>query len=236
MLTKFIASIICIVTMMITSKTLEEPKQLEEVYENTVVQSNVMLEETNNEVENTTYEVQEAKNETVNNTVNSTIKKKNEEVTITNTKQEEKVEEVKETSSQEKEQKAEPKKEQKKEQKKEESTQTIKKEVEEKTKEVKQEPKEEYIYNDAETKKIIADINEIAKRNPELWGENGEKQYKVEISSSLIGQNYMSPYKKSQVEGIVLNVFPVKFLVYAIDYERAGFTTETRYYIDIAEY
>lgn len=225
MLTKFIASIICIVTMMISSQMLEEPKQSEEVYENKIAQNNVIVEETTNEVENATNEVQENKNETVNNTVNSTIEKKNEVVTITNTKKQE----VKETSNQGKEQKEELKQE--------ESTQTIKKEVqEEKTKEVNQESKEEYIYNDAETKKIIADINEIAKRNPELWGENGEKQYKVEICSSLVGKNYMSPYKKSQVEGIVLNVFPVKFLVYAIDYERTGFTTETRYYIDIAEY
>ena len=39
-----------------------------------------------------------------------------------------------------------------------------------------------------------------------------------------------------QLEGIVLNVFSVKFLVYAVDYKRTGFTTQTRYYIDIAEY
>ena len=108
--------------------------------------------------------------------------------------------------------------------------------VKEKQTEEKKETKEEYVYNDAETKKMIADINEIAKDNKDLWGENGEKKYKIEISPKLIGQNYMSPYKKKQVEGVVLNVYPVKFLVYAVDYIRTGFTTETRYFIDVAEY
>lgn len=96
--------------------------------------------------------------------------------------------------------------------------------------------KEEYIYNNTETLRLINDINEIAKRNSSLWGEDGSKKYKIEKSSSLIGKNYMSPYNKSQLEGIVLNVFPVKFLVYAVDYKKTGFTTQTRYYIDIAEY
>ena len=96
--------------------------------------------------------------------------------------------------------------------------------------------KEEYIYNDTETKRLISDIDEIAKRNSSLWNKDGSKKYQIEKSSSLLGKNYMSPYSKPQLEGIVLNVFSVKFLVYAVDYHKTGFATETRYYIDIAEY
>lgn len=113
--------------------------------------------------------------------------------------------------------------------------------VEEKQTEVKEEKpveitKEEYIYNSTETKRLIDDIDEIAKRNSSLWNKDGSKKYKIEIVSSLVGGNYMHPYSKAQLEGIVLNVFSVKFLVYAVDYHKTGFATETRYYIDIAEY
>lgn len=113
--------------------------------------------------------------------------------------------------------------------------------VEEKQTEVKDEKpveitKEEYIYNSTETKRLIDDIDEIAKRNSSLWNKDGSKKYKIEIVSSLVGGNYMHPYSKAQLEGIVLNVFSVKFLVYAVDYHKTGFATETRYYIDIAEY
>ena len=92
---------------------------------------------------------------------------------------------------------------------------------------------EEYIYNDTATKKLINDINEIAKKNPDLWGTDGKKLYSIKVSRSLLGQNYMFPYNYKQVEGKVLNVFPVTFLVYAVDYKKTGFATETRYYIDI---
>ena len=92
---------------------------------------------------------------------------------------------------------------------------------------------EEYIYNDTATKKLINDINEIAKKNPDLWGTDEKKLYSIKVSRSLLGQNYMFPYNYKQVEGKVLNVFPVTFLVYAVDYKKTGFATETRYYIDI---
>lgn len=91
-------------------------------------------------------------------------------------------------------------------------------------------------YNKEATEMIIKDINELAKQNPSLWDERGNKLYKIEISESLVGQNYMNPYRKVQVAGVVLNVFPVKFLVYAIDIEKDGFIKETRYYINVAEY
>ena len=95
---------------------------------------------------------------------------------------------------------------------------------------------EEYIYNDTETKRLMADIDTIAKRNPDLWGKNGEKLYKIQKSPSLVGKNYMYPYSFSQIEGKVLNVYSVTFLVYAADYKKTGFPTQTRYFIDITNY
>ena len=95
---------------------------------------------------------------------------------------------------------------------------------------------EEYIYNDTETKRLISDIDTIAKRNPDLWGKNGEKLYKIEKSPSLVGKNYMYPYSFSQIEGKVLNVYSVTFLVYAADYKKTGFPTQTRYFVDITNY
>lgn len=95
---------------------------------------------------------------------------------------------------------------------------------------------EENIYNDTETKRLIADIDTIAKRNPDLWGANGEKLYKIEKCPGLVGQNYMYPYSYSQIEGKVLNVYSVTFLVYAVDYKKTGFPTQTRYYIDITNF
>lgn len=95
---------------------------------------------------------------------------------------------------------------------------------------------EEYIYNDTETKRLISDIDTIAKRNPDLWGKNGEKLYKIQKSPSLVGKNYMYPYSFSQIEGKVLNVYSVTFLVYAVDYKKTGFPTQTRYYVDITNY
>lgn len=102
--------------------------------------------------------------------------------------------------------------------------------------EIKVETKEKIEYNKDATQQLIDDIDEFAKRNSSLWDANGNKLYQIEKSESLVGQNYMSPYRKQQVAGVVLNVFPVKFLVYAIDIEKDGFTKETRYYIDVANY
>ncbi len=95
---------------------------------------------------------------------------------------------------------------------------------------------EEYIYNDTETKRLMADIDTIAKRNPDLWGKNGEKLYKIQKSPSLVRKNYMYPYSFSQIEGKVLNVYSVTFLVYAADYKKTGFPTQTRYFVDITNY
>lgn len=97
-------------------------------------------------------------------------------------------------------------------------------------------PKEKITYNDTATQKLIQDIDDIAKRNKDLWGENSEKRYKIQISSSLVGGSYMCPYRKAQVEGIVLNSYPVTFLVYAVTYQKTGFQDEVRYYISVTNY
>ena len=97
-------------------------------------------------------------------------------------------------------------------------------------------PKEKITYNDTATQKLIQDIDDIAKRNKDLWGENSEKRYKIKISSSLVGGSYMCPYRKAQVEGIVLNSYPVTFLVYAVTYQKTGFQDEVRYYISVTNY
>ena len=97
-------------------------------------------------------------------------------------------------------------------------------------------PKEKITYNDTATKRLIQDIDDIAKKNKSLWGENLEKRYKIKISSSLVGGSYMCPYRKAQVEGIVLNSYPVTFLVYAVTYQKTGFQDEVRYYISVTNY
>ena len=97
-------------------------------------------------------------------------------------------------------------------------------------------PKEKITYNNTATQKLIQDIDDIAKRNKDLWGENSEKRYKIQISSSLVGGSYMCPYRKEQVEGIVLNSYPVTFLVYAVTYQKTGYQDEVRYYISVTNY
>ena len=97
-----------------------------------------------------------------------------------------------------------------------------------------QDTKEKITYNKDATQQLIDDIDKLAKQNPSLWDKNGNKLYKIEKAESLVGKNYMYPYRKQHVAGVVLNVFPIKFLVYAIDVEKDGFTKETRYYIDVA--
>ena len=97
-------------------------------------------------------------------------------------------------------------------------------------------PKEKITYNDTATKRLIQDIDDIAKKNKSLWGDNLEKRYKIKISSSLVGGSYMCPYRKAQVEGIVLNSYPVTFLVYAVTYQKTGYQDEVRYYISVTNY
>ena len=46
----------------------------------------------------------------------------------------------------------------------------------------------------------------------------------------------MYPYSFSQIEGKVLNVYSVTFLVYAADYKKTGLPTQNRYFVDITNY
>ena len=74
-----------------------------------------------------------------------------------------------------------------------------------------QETKEKITYNKDATQQLIDDIDELAKQNPSLWDKNGNKLYKIEKAESLVGQNYMYPYRKQHVAGVVLNVFLLNF-------------------------
>ncbi len=197
----------------------------EEVKENTEAQNNII-----ERIENNKSKDDEEKNikEKNNNTVIKNNKSNN--VTIKNqtvqTKKEQKTTSNTETKDAEKNNKQTQEKVDIKEPQKTQPNNTQEKNKEQKI-------TEEYIYNDTATKKLINDINEIAKKNPDLWGTDGKKLYNIKVSKNLLGQNYMFPYNYKLVEGKVLNVFPVTFLVYAVDYKKTGFATETRYYIDI---
>ena len=68
-------------------------------------------------------------------------------------------------------------------------------------------------------------IVSVNKTSVEGKVKDGSKKYEIEIASSLVGGNYMYPYSKAQLEGVVLDVFSVKFLVYAVDYHKTGFAT-----------
>lgn len=103
-----------------------------------------------------------------------------------------------------------------------------------------QEAKVEYVYNSTETQRIINDINTIAKRNPDIYDENGNKIYNIKkfsnVETAMQGTNYFSPYRQRDIEGVVLNAYPCTFLVYAIDYKINGVVQNTRYYIKVTEY
>ncbi len=210
-----------------TNEILSTDTVNEEVKENTEVENSVIEKIDDNKSEDGEVQINNKNKENKNNAVikndksnitvkNQTVQVKKEQKTTSNA--EIKNVEKNDTKMQEKVSSQEPQK-----------TQTNN--TNEKDKE--QKITEEYIYNDTATKKLINDINEIAKKNPDLWGADGKKLYNVKVSKNLLGQNYMFPYNYKLVEGKVLNVFPVTFLVYAIDYKKTGFATETRYYIDI---
>ena len=211
-----------------TNENLSTDTVNEEVKENTEVENSIIEKIDDNNSEEDEVQITNKNEENKNNAVikndksnniivkNQTIQEKKEQKTTSNA--ETKNVEKNDTKTKEKVSSQEPQK-----------TQTNN--TNEKDKE--QKITEEYIYNDTATKKLINDINEIAKKNPDLWGADGKKLYNVKVSKTLLGQNYMFPYNYKLVEGKVLNVFPVTFLVYAIDYKKTGFATETRYYIDI---
>lgn len=99
-----------------------------------------------------------------------------------------------------------------------------------------EEKKIEYVYNKAETDRMINAVNEIAKQNANLWAEDGSKIYRVEVNSNAMQGNYFSPYRDNQIAVKVLNTFSVTFYVYAVDYTVNGTVQHTRYYISVAQY
>ena len=98
----------------------------------------------------------------------------------------------------------------------------------------KEEPKKEEnktkepIYNLTETNRMIASIDKFAKQNPDLIGKNGEKLYKIRVSKDAMQFNCFYPFRESQIEAKVANVFSCTFVIYAVDVNGI-----TKYYIGI---
>lgn len=113
------------------------------------------------------------------------------------------------------------------------TTQTQKKEETIKQESNVESTKESINYNASESQRMVNDIKSIAIENEFLWDSNGNPLFKVEISKSAMNGEFMYPYSKQRLEGKVLNVFPVKFLVYVVDVQRPGFQKEMKYYISI---
>ena len=104
-----------------------------------------------------------------------------------------------------------------------------KKEEVPKKEETKEENKtKEPIYNQTETNRMIASIDKFAKQNPDLIGKNGEKLYKVRVSKDAMQFNCFYPFRESQIEAKVANVFSCTFVIYAVDVNGV-----TKYYIGI---
>lgn len=86
----------------------------------------------------------------------------------------------------------------------------------------------EPIYNQTETNRMIASIDKFAKQNPDLIGKNGEKLYKIRVSKDAMQFNCFYPFRESQIEAKVANVFSCTFIIYAVDVNGI-----TKYYIGI---
>lgn len=121
----------------------------------------------------------------------------------------------------------------------------IEQEVEETKEDVKentivQEIKSEYEYNYNETQRLKRDIDKLAKENPDLFDENGNKLYRISEfinkEQAMNKTNYFSPYNILEIKGVVQNTYSCTFLVYAIDYKINGVLQQTRYYIKVSEY
>ena len=86
----------------------------------------------------------------------------------------------------------------------------------------------EPIYNKIETDRMIECIDKYAKQNPDLIGKNGEKLYKIRVSKDAMQYNCFYPFRESQIEAKVANVFSCTFVIYAVDVNGV-----TKYYIGI---
>lgn len=98
----------------------------------------------------------------------------------------------------------------------------------ENTQKIEENKTKEPIYNQAETNRMIASIDKFAKQNPDLIGKNGEKLYKIRISKDAMQFNCFYPFRESQIEAKVANVYPCTFVIYAVDLD-----AKTKYYIGI---
>lgn len=86
----------------------------------------------------------------------------------------------------------------------------------------------EPIYNKTETDRMIECIDKYAKQNPDLIEKNGEKKYKIRVSKDAMQCDSFSPYRESEIEKKVANVFSSTFVIYAADINGV-----TKYYIGI---
>ena len=86
----------------------------------------------------------------------------------------------------------------------------------------------EPIYNKIKTDRMIECIDKYAKQNPDLIGKNGEKLYKIRVSKDAMQYNCFYPFRESQIEAKVANVFSCTFVIYAVDVNGV-----TKYYIVI---
>ena len=86
----------------------------------------------------------------------------------------------------------------------------------------------EPIYNKTETDRMIECIDKYAKQNPDLIGKNDEKKYKIRVSKDAMQCDSFSPYRESEIEKKVANVFSCTFVIYAADINGV-----TKYYIGI---
>lgn len=86
----------------------------------------------------------------------------------------------------------------------------------------------EPIYNKTETNRMIECIDKYSKQNPDLIGKNGEKLYKIRVSKDAMQCDSFSPYRESEIEKKVANVFSCTFVIYAVDVNGV-----TKYYIGI---
>ena len=86
----------------------------------------------------------------------------------------------------------------------------------------------EPIYNKTETNRMIECIDKYSKQNPDLIGKNGEKLYKIRVSKDAMQYDCFYPFRESQIEAKVANVFSCTFVIYAVDVNGV-----TKYYIGI---
>ena len=74
----------------------------------------------------------------------------------------------------------------------------------------------------------VQDIIEDENPGDITVGKNGEKLYKIRVSKDAMQYNCFYPFRESQIEAKVANVFSCTFVIYAVDVNGV-----TKYYIGI---